>query len=68
MKNINKWLPHLIALISILGLFLVNYIVEREEQHKQEIYELKMELNEAEFKLEMATMHIETLNKEREEK
>lgn len=66
MKNINKYLLHLIALISIMGLVLVHHIVEQDQEHKKEVYELKTEVRELEFQLEMATWNIEMMNKERE--
>lgn len=66
MKNINKYLLHLIALISIIGLVLVHHIVEQEIQHKQEVYELKQEIAEMNDLYSKATLHIELLNKERE--
>ena len=68
MKNINKCLLHLFALISIIGLVLVHHNIKQDQEHKKEVYELKTEVRELEFQLEMATWNIEMLNKEREGK
>ena len=51
----------------MIGLILIKHIVVNEKQHRQTVYELKTEVREREFDLEMATMRIEWLNKEEAE-
>lgn len=67
MNKVNKWLIFLNIVTCMIGLILIKHIVVNEKQHRQTVYELKTEVREREFDLEMATMRIEWLNKEEAE-
>lgn len=63
MNKVNKWLVIVNIVTCVLGLLLIEHIVTKEKQHRQIQYELRTEINELEFHLEMATMRIEMFNK-----
>lgn len=72
MKLINKTC---VVILSMICLFLVAMTFESKHEaaniekiHKQEIFELRSQLDAARFDLQGATSHIEMLNQEREQK